>query len=218
MAFDGLRIMFLTGSLDVYSDETLRLVSEQSTRIVEGLWAASAIPVEIVEDTHAAPPGCHPPGLPGCQRRRPLHRGHRLDAHLQPGQDVDRRSAGPPEAAAPPAHAIRARPALVEHRHGLHEPQPVGARRPRVRLHRHAAAPSPQDGRGPLAGPGRAGPYRCLGAGRGRRARGPAPQGLPLRRQHAPRRGYRGRQDRGAGQAGHRLQHVCGQRSRAGRR
>ncbi len=49
MAFDGLRIMFLTGSLDVYSDETLRLVSEQSTRIVEGLGAAPAIPVEIVK-------------------------------------------------------------------------------------------------------------------------------------------------------------------------
>jgi L-arabinose isomerase len=48
MAFDGLRIMFLTGSLDVYSEQTLRLVSEQATQIVDGLRDAPDIPVEIV--------------------------------------------------------------------------------------------------------------------------------------------------------------------------
>jgi L-arabinose isomerase len=49
MAFDGLRVMFLTGSLDVYSEETLRLVSEQATGIVAGLRAAPDIAVEIVQ-------------------------------------------------------------------------------------------------------------------------------------------------------------------------
>jgi L-arabinose isomerase len=49
MALDGLRVTFLTGSLDVYSEETLRKVAEQATRIVEELRAAPDIPVEIVQ-------------------------------------------------------------------------------------------------------------------------------------------------------------------------
>jgi L-arabinose isomerase len=47
MAYEGLHVTFLTGSLDVYSEETLRKVSEQATRIVEGLRAAPDIPVDI---------------------------------------------------------------------------------------------------------------------------------------------------------------------------
>ena len=55
------------------------------------------------------------------------------------------------EAAAAPAHAVQPRPAVGRDRHGLHEPEPVGARRPRVRVHRDAHAAPPQDGRRPLA-------------------------------------------------------------------
>lgn len=48
MAFEGLQIWFLTGSQDLYGEEVLRQVREQSARIVSDLGAAAAIPVEIV--------------------------------------------------------------------------------------------------------------------------------------------------------------------------
>ena len=48
MAFDGLRVHFLTGSLHYYDDATRRLVAEQSAEIVAGLNTAKALPVEIV--------------------------------------------------------------------------------------------------------------------------------------------------------------------------
>ena len=48
MAFDGLRIWFLTGSQDLYGEATLRSVHEQSAAIVAGLGEAPDIPVEIV--------------------------------------------------------------------------------------------------------------------------------------------------------------------------
>ncbi len=54
-------------------------------------------------------------------------------------------------------------------RHGLHEPQPVGPRRPGVRVHPDPPAPRPQDGRRPLAGSR----GRRAGSARGR-ARPPA--------------------------------------------
>jgi L-arabinose isomerase len=48
MAFDGLRIWFLTGSQDLYGEAILRAVHEQSTAIVTGLNATTDIPVGIV--------------------------------------------------------------------------------------------------------------------------------------------------------------------------
>ena len=48
MAFDGLRIWFLTGSQDLYGEAILRTVAEQSTALVAGLGSAPAIPIEIV--------------------------------------------------------------------------------------------------------------------------------------------------------------------------
>ena len=48
MAFDGLKIWFLTGSQDLYGEVILGQVREQSAEIVAGLNAAGSIPVEIV--------------------------------------------------------------------------------------------------------------------------------------------------------------------------
>ena len=48
MAFDGLKIWFLTGSQDLYGEVILGKVKEQSTAMVAGLDAADALPVEIV--------------------------------------------------------------------------------------------------------------------------------------------------------------------------
>ena len=52
---------------------------------------------------------------------------------FSPAQDVDRADCRAPEATAPPAYAVQPRAALERDRHGLHEPSPVGPRRPRVR-------------------------------------------------------------------------------------
>ena len=48
MAFSTLRIWFLTGSQELYGEETLRLVADQSAQIVAGLQQAASIPIEIV--------------------------------------------------------------------------------------------------------------------------------------------------------------------------
>ena len=48
MAFDGLKIWFLTGSQDLYGEVILEKVRQQSAEMVVGLNAAAAIPVEIV--------------------------------------------------------------------------------------------------------------------------------------------------------------------------
>ncbi len=45
---DALEVWFVTGSQDLYGDETLRRVEEQSSRIVAGLSASTAIPVAVV--------------------------------------------------------------------------------------------------------------------------------------------------------------------------
>ncbi len=48
MAFEGLEVWFLTGSQELYGEEALRRVKEQSAGIVAGLEAAAEIPVKIV--------------------------------------------------------------------------------------------------------------------------------------------------------------------------
>ena len=47
MAFDGLHVRFLTGSQDLYGEETLAQVRAQADTIVAGLDGAAAIPVRI---------------------------------------------------------------------------------------------------------------------------------------------------------------------------
>ena len=48
MAFEGLKIWFLTGSQDLYGEVILTAVRAQSSAMVSGLNAAAALPVEIV--------------------------------------------------------------------------------------------------------------------------------------------------------------------------
>ena len=103
------------------------------------------------------------------------------------------------QAAAAPAHPGQHGAAVVDHRHGLHEPQPGRARRPRVRLHpdparRRRARPSPATSTRP--GGGRRGSRAWARAAVGSR-RAAAPAAGPVRRQHARRRRHRGRQGRG---------------------
>ena len=82
---------------------------------------------------------------PRGQRVAERRRHHHVDAHVQPGQDVDRRALRARQADAPPAHAGQHRAAVGDHRLRLHEPQPGGSRRPRVRLHRDPPRRRPHD-------------------------------------------------------------------------
>src|SRR5215470_14664154 len=77
---------------------------------------------------------CDPQDRPGGERPRPGDRPGGVDAHVQPGEDVDRGAQRPEQAAAAPAYAGQRRPAVGDNRFRLHEPEPGRARRPGVRL------------------------------------------------------------------------------------
>ena len=87
--------------------------------------------------------------------------------------------------------------ALVDHRHGLHEPQPGRPRRPRVRLHPDPAGRGRKTVAGHVTDPAVPRRIGALGPRRARRARAADPAAGPVRRQHARRRRHRGRQGRG---------------------
>ena len=114
------------------------------------------------------------------QRRRQLHRRDRLDAHVQPREDVDHRSRPAAQAAAPPPHPGEPGAAVGRDRHGLHEPQPGRARRPGVRRRRRPgsaspARPSPATSPTPRSSGGSA-------CGRGPRSAGPGCRRMRLAR------------------------------------
>ena len=48
MKFKSLEAWFVTGSQNLYGEETLRQVAENSRRVVEGLNASSRLPIRIV--------------------------------------------------------------------------------------------------------------------------------------------------------------------------
>ena len=179
--YDGHEIWFLTGSQGAvrrgHAAAGRRAVAARSPTPLD---AADGDPGPDRVEAGAHRRRRDPPGLPGRQRRRRLRRRHRLDAHVLPGQDVDRRPGRAAQAAAAPAHPGQRRAAVGRDRHGLHEPQPGRARRPRVRLHpdpagRRRARPSPGTSSDPRGG--RA--DRRVGAGRGRRPPRPRRCGWP---------------------------------------
>ena len=214
----GLELWFVTGSQHLYGPEVLDLVNEHARAIASGLDGQAAIPVCVVPK----PVVSTAEGIAGAAarggRQPGLRRGHRVDAHVLARQDVDRRAQRAPHAARPPPHAVQPRPAVVVDRHGLHEPEPVGARRPRVRVHPDAPAPQPQDGGRALAGSRGRRPARLVGARGGRLVRGSPASDRAVRRQHARRRRHGGRQGRGTGPARVLGQRLRGERPRRGGR
>ena len=144
----------------------------------------------------------------GRDGRPALRRRHHLDAHVLAGEDVDRWAGRAAQAVAALPHPVQRVVAVGRHRHGLHEPQPGRARRPRVRLHRDPDAGAPQDRRGSRQRPGLPAPDRRLGTGCRRLPHLAEPAAGPVRRQHARRRGDRGRQGRGADALRHVGQHL----------
>ena len=163
-----LEAWFVTGSQNLYGEETLRQVAENSRRVVEGLNASVAAAGPRRVQAGGDHPGVDLAGVPRGQRRAELHRRDLLDAHVFAGEDVDRRPRRAAEADGPSAHAVQPRSALGHDRHGLHEPEPGGPRRPRVRLHLHADGQAAQGDRRPLAGRRGAGPPGGVAAGRRR--------------------------------------------------
>ena len=195
-------VWFVTGSQEMYGDETLRQVAANSGLVAPPARRVAGDPGPDRPSTGGHVVREHRRHVPCRECRGRVRRRDPLDAHVLAGPDVDRRAPGAPEAAAPPPHPVQPRSPVGRDRHGLHEPQPGRPRRSRVRLHRDPAADRPQDGRRPLAGPVRRRPDRRLVARRVRLAGGPPPQGRTIRRHDAPRRRHRGRQGRGADPAG----------------
>ena len=65
---NGLEIWFVTGSQQLYGEETLRQVAEQSRAIAGALAAADAIPVRVVWQPVLTDAGRDPAGHAGGQR------------------------------------------------------------------------------------------------------------------------------------------------------
>ncbi len=161
-SLDAYEVWFVTGSQNLYGEETLRQVAEQSQAVADGPRRPAG-----EGRLEARSEGCrqHPSPRARGERARRRHRRYRVDAHVQPRQDVDRGARRPAEAAAAPAHAGQRRAAVGRHRLRLHEPQPGRARRPGVRLHPDPARHRAQDRRRPRVEP------RRRAAGRGLAAR-----------------------------------------------
>ena len=161
-------VWFLTGSQHLYGPGPLEQVAANSRQVVEGLNSSGRLPLaggfQAGRDHARLDPG----GSAARPTPRPMRGADLLDAHLLARQDVDCRTAGAGEAPCPPAHAVQPRYALGHDRHGFHEPQPGGPRRPRVRPYLHPDAKAAQGGGRALAGGRRARATGRLGAG-GRR-------------------------------------------------
>ena len=159
---------------------------------------APAIPVRVVVKPVLTGRRRDPPAVPGGRTPSATCVGLITWMHtFSPAKMWIAGLGGAAEAVPPPAHAVQPRDPVGDDRHGLHEPEPVRPRRPRVRVHRRAAAAGAQGRRRPLGRRRRPGADRRLDPGRVRPTRlGDRPD-RPLRRQHARGRGHRGRQGRG---------------------
>ena len=210
----GKQVWFFTGSQHLYGEETLRQVADQSQQIARTLAESADIPVTVVWKPVLTDSESHPPGRVGRQRRRRRDRDHRLDAHLQPGQDVDRRA---DRAAKPLLHLHTQANVelpwdtidfdfmnLNQAAHGDREFGYIATR----------LGASTKDRRRPRQQPGGHRLDRHLGPRRGRLGRRPEPEAGPVRRQHALRRRHRGRQDRGRDPVRGAGQHLERQRTR----
>ncbi len=169
--FSDREAWFITGSQHLYGEEVLQQVAADSGVIVDGLNAAGAIPIRIVFKPVLTTPEAIT-NLVQEANADPRCVGLITWMHtFSPAKMWIRGSEHPGKAICPSAHAVQPRHPLGHHRHGLHEPQPVGPRWPRVRLHGHPPGQEPQGHRRPLAGcrsAGRAGWLGCVWPSPGR--------------------------------------------------
>ena len=175
---EKMEVWFVAGAQHLYGPEALKTVAAHSESIAQGLGRARQIPVKVV----CKPPMTTPEAIYDlCQEANAAPDCIGLIAwmHTFSPAKLDRRAASPPEAAGAPAHAVQPRHSLVHDRHGFHEPEPVGARRPRIWLHLEPDAAEAESGRRLLAGRGRA---ARLGAGRAPPAPGTTAQSAKIAR------------------------------------
>ena len=139
--FNNYEVWFVIGSQHLYGPEALQQVTKHAEHVVNALNAEAKLPCKLVlkplgttrtkSPTFAAMPITMTNALAwwcGCT--------------LLASQNVDQRPGYPQQTAAAIPHAVQRLPAVGQHRHGLHEPEPDRARRPRVRLHRRACVNS----------------------------------------------------------------------------
>ncbi len=118
----------IVGSQDLYGKETLQTVDEHAQAIVDGFNADPAIPCTVVFKPVVRNSDEIFDTIQAANQDRSLRRHHHLDAHLLTVQDVDPRPQSPAEAAPAYQHPVQPRHPVGQHRHGLHEPEPVGPR------------------------------------------------------------------------------------------
>ena len=158
------QVWLITGSQSMYGPDILDQVADQSRQIAELLDGSAEVPVEIrwlpvVTDSD--------------QIARVLSDANTSEECIgviawmhtfSPAKMWIRGLKTSPKAAAAPAYSVRRRAAVAQHRHGLHEPEPGRARRPRVRLHPVAAVDVTQDDRRPRERPEHPRADRIVGA------------------------------------------------------
>jgi len=99
-------IWFVTGSQDLYGEETLRKVAEHSQQIARSFNEDKQIPVRVVfkptvKSTEEIYSVCQE-----ANNGKELYRHNRLDAYLFPCKNVDRRIKNFAEAVIAPAYTI----------------------------------------------------------------------------------------------------------------
>ena len=128
--FEGKEIWFGVGSQDLYGEEALRQVAQQTGEMVDFLNTTGKIPAKIVlKPTLKSSDGVKAfmteasanPNVIGVIDLVP---------HLLSGQDVDPWSRSAHQAAAAAGHPAPQGNPVGDHRHGLHEPEPGRPRRP----------------------------------------------------------------------------------------
>ena len=208
-------VWFLTGSQHLYGEDVLKQVAAQSQEIAAALNESSDVPVKIVwKPVLTDSDAIRRTALEANSRRR-RDRRDRVDAHVLPGQDVDRR-----------AWTLLRKPLLHLHtqanvelpwadidfdfmnlNQAAHGDREFGYIQSRLGIPRKTVV-------GHVSNPEVAAPGRRLAARLGRLGRRPDPEAGPLRRQHALRRRHRGRQDRGRAALRRLGQHLVRQRAR----
>ena len=135
-------IWLVCGSQHLYGPGPLEEVASHAREIAAALAGSSKLPLKTVFKALADDAGRNRQALSRGELRRQLRRPHPLDAHVFAVENVDARAERAAKAVRASPHPVQSRSAVGHDRHGLHEPEPVGARRPRGGLHPHAHAPS----------------------------------------------------------------------------
>ena len=140
-------IWLVTGSQHLYGDATLRRVAEDLQKIARGLSETGKLPLRVV----FKPVVTTPEAIQGvCQDANNSLSCVGLIAWMHTFSPAKMWIAGLKALQKPFVHLhtqFNRGAAVVQHRYGFHEPQPIGAWRSRVRIHRHPhAAESPRRG------------------------------------------------------------------------